>query len=396
MDIDDLEPRLALVASYSVIASDPRVQRQVDWLAGDDWIVNTVGLGKDDSPNIRRHFELAPPSKWVASKLGYAITGRFLPRKLAFRLQLLNRVPEAVRRSVENGKYDLIVLNETEFLPWLSDRRALGKSAERGHIHVDLHEAHRGDRRRDTVGAKIAAPYYRWRHSHIGHPRIDTRSVVNEPIGKMYVDEFGIEPPQPILNVPALEELAPVERKDGEIRLLFHGMPAKQRGFQEIIGAMGALPDNFTVDFMLMPRPEIHAWLQRLIGSSPARERMRIVPPSPVREIAKRINRYDLEVIYYPHVSPNLINSLPNKFFESIQARLGIVTRPDGLMGHMVQKWENGILVPGFSAENLADSLRGLTSADIQRMKQASDRVARKVNAENEGQEFLRIVSESQ
>lgn len=382
-------PQTALVVSYSTIDSDPRVRREAEWLAAKGFDVDTLGLGTKTSEGVRQHYPLGKPTKWTVTYPGAALSGRVLPFVTSFRRQLLDRVPRAVIQEVQSGEYDLIVLNEMEFLPWLSDKKSLGKAATDTHIHVDLHEKHNPSRRRKTVGARIAARYYRRTYRNISHPLIASRTVVNKPIGQMYVDELGITAPTPVRNIPPREDLSPVDRHDGKIKLLFHGLAAHERGFDKILGAMAALPERFDMTFMLVPTPHVMAWLDEEIPKNPAKDRIHIVPPSPMREIAKNINQYDMEIIYYPHLNSNLEYALPNKFFESIQGRLGLVVRDDRTMGPLVREWGNGVVVPGHSTENLVNALKDITPSDVQRMKKASDKVADEVNAETEGLAFL-------
>ena len=382
-----------MLASYSDIYSDPRVRRQVDWLLGDGWSVDVLGLGSESPDGVRDTFTLSTPPKWVTSRLGYLATGALLPRRLYFRRQLLDQIPTLAKSRVKNGEYDLVVLNELEFLPWLADRTALGKAATETRIHLDLHEKHAYKRRRGTLGARLAAPYYRWQYRQIANSNISSRTVVNKPIGDLYADELGIPSPTPIRNMPPYEDLQPVDRGDGKIKLLFHGLANRERGLQEIVEAMGCLPSNFEATFMLMPNPEMHSWLQGLIDESPARDRIGIVPPAPMREIAERINSYDLEVIYFPHPGPNLLYALPNKFFESIQGRLGIITRSDGLMGPIVQEAGNGLTVDEHSGAALCGALKELTPEAVQEMKSASHLLARELNAQSEGTTFVNVAT---
>ena len=385
--------KTALVISYSDIPRDPRVYRQIEWLTSDGWDVDVIGLGTEPPVSVRDTFTLTAPAKWLTSKIGYVVAGAILPRRFSFRRQLLDRVPKVARERVKRGEYDLIVLNEVEFLPWLASTKSLGAALGNAHIHVDLHEKHRPDRRRNTLGAKLASPYYRWQYRQIANPHIDTRTVVNEEIGNLYVRELGIETPTPSRNVPAYEDIQPVERGDGKIKLLFHGMGSNERGLQQIVDAMSLLPKNFEAYFMIMPDPATHAWLQSLIKSSPARERMAVVPPAPMLEIAKRINEYDVEVVYLPPLKDNLKYASPNKFYEAVQGRLALAVRDDLTMAPWVRKWDNGIVVPGHSGSELAASLKGLTPDEVLRMKNASHVVAQSVNAEAEGRRFLEIVS---
>ncbi|WP_099331807.1 hypothetical protein [Actinomyces minihominis] len=382
----------ALLVSYTDIDRDPRVRREVNWLVEDGWTVDTLGLGNQKVPGAAHSYFLEPPRRWVTSRLGYLIAGAVLPRKVSFRRQLLDRVPTAVIQRVKAGFYDLIVLNDQEFLPWLTDDRALGSALDVTQFHVDMHEKRNPRFRRDTVGARLAAPYYRWRYRQLANPRIHSRTVVNQPIGALYAEELGIPDLTPIRNIPPFEDLTPVDRGDGKIKLLFHGMGGKLRGIQEIVEAMGTLPDRFEATFMLMPSPDQHLWLKEMIEASPARGRIEIVPPAPMTEIAKSINRYDMEIIYLPPSNMNLTYASPNKFYEALQGRLALAVRDDFIMAPLVREWGNGVVVPGHSGTQLADALRDLTVEEVQRMKLASNTVAQEVNAEAEGKTFLRAV----
>lgn len=383
----------ALIASYSNIESDPRVRRQISWLAEAGWRVDTLGLGAYPADEIHDHFELAPPKAWTTTKWGTAFAHLLLPRRQTFRVTLRSRIPADLRKRVREGAYQLILLNETEFAPWIADRRDFTSKTRTSLLHIDLHEYHNPERRRNTFGGRLTSHHYRWVRNFIGHPLFSSRTVVNDAIGSIYADEFGFEPPVQVRNIPPAVDIRPSDVDAENIRLLFHGMPGMQRGFAEILEAMRSLPDRFSMTFMLMPNQRVHEWLSEEISQHPARARLQIVPPAPMREIAERINEYDLEIIFYRPLNKNLEFAQPNKFFESIQGRLGIVVAEGKTMAPIVREWENGVVVSGFEGADLADALASLTAEDVAAMKEASDRAAREFNAEAEGRRFLTVIS---
>jgi hypothetical protein len=384
-----IEPRTALVLSYSDIESDPRVRRQVDWLTESGLHVDTIGLGKRPSAVQGSHFELKSPSRWSTTRTGVLLAQCLLSPRIRFRRQLLDRIPRPAVERLRAGRYDLVVFNETEFGPIISDPRYFTAAALQSRLHLDLHEYHNPELRRRTLGGRLTARHYRWIRRHIGHRAFTSRSVVNEPIGRLYVEEFGLEPLVPVRNIPPFVEQEPSRVDPGQVRLLFHGLASWERGFTEILEAMRVLPERFTMTFMLMPNPAIVAPLQELIDAHPARERIRIVPPAPMRQIAERINDYDIEIIFYRPLGRNLEFALPNKFFEAVQGRMGLVVSESPLMAQLVREFGNGVVVPGFEASDLAASLSALTTEDIERFKAASDRAADVLNAETEGRVFL-------
>lgn len=387
-----IEPHSALILSYSNIESDPRVRRQLDWLTGAGWSVDTIGLGARPRVVEGSHFELGPPSRWSTTRTGVLLAQLLLPARVRFRRQLRDRIPRPALDRLRAGRYDLVVFNETEFGPMISDPRTFTPAALRARLHLDLHEYHNPRMRRRTLGGRLTARHYRWIRRHIGHRAFTSRSVVNEPIGRLYVEEFGVDPLVPIRNIPPFVAQEPSRVDPGEIRLLFHGLAAWERGFTEILEAMRVLPERFTMTFMLMPNPPIVARLQEQIDAHPARDRIRIMPPAPMREIAERINDYDLEIIFYRPLGRNLEFALPNKFFEAIQGRLGVVVGESPAMAELVREFDNGVVVPGFEASDLAASLAALTAEDVERLKAGSHRAAAALNAEAEGRTFLAAV----
>ena len=386
------ESRVALVLSYSDIESDPRVRREIDWLVSDGWIVDTLGLGAHPTPQVRDHFALAPPPRWVTGKLGTVISHRLLPARRRFRLFLTDRVPHALLERLRGGTYGVVVFNEYEFTPWVADPRDFTAAARRAGLHLDIHEYRAPGRRRQTLGGRITGNHYSWVRRHIGHPAFTSRSVVNRPIGEMYAREFGFAPPVPVRNAPQFVDGVPSQVDRGRIRLLFHGMASWQRGFTEILEAMRTLPSRFTMTFMLMPHPQRIAQLQAAIDAHPARDRIEIVPPAPMPEIARRINEYDLEIIFYRPLEANLEFALPNKFFEAVQGRLGVVIGESPAMAEIVRHYGNGVIVSGFEASDLTATLAALSEDDVVRYKAAAHLAADELNAEAEGEAFLNAI----
>ncbi|MBN9187972.1 hypothetical protein [Microbacterium sp.] len=381
----------ALVVSYSDIRDDPRVSRQIDWLLGAGWTVDSLGLGPRTTEGVARHHVIADQKPWLSTRWGFLLIHVLLPRRRRFRKLITDRVPAELVHAIRSGAYDLVVFNEFEFAPWVDDPRDFTPAARRARLHLDMHEYHRPDLRRQTLGGRLTAHHYRWVRRQIGNPAFTSRSVVNAPIGELYAQELGMPVPVPIRNVPPYVDQPPSETSPGRVRLLYHGMAAWERGFREILDAMRELPDRFTMTFMLTPSA-IGEGLRALIAAHPARDRIEIVPPVPMREIAERINGYDIEIIFLPPTNMNLRFALPNKLFESIQGRLGIVMGESPAMVEVVREYGDGVVVEGWGSADLLRTLEALSYEDVVRMKAASDLAARTLNAEQEGRVFLALI----
>ncbi|WEK62699.1 MAG: hypothetical protein P0Y60_08240 [Candidatus Microbacterium colombiense] len=390
--------RTVLVLSYSRIAEDPRVRREIDWLRSDGWTVDTLGLGPHPTDDVRDHFELSDPVSWTGGRLGTLITHFLMPARARFRLLVTRRIPQTLRSRIRAGRYDLVVFNEYEFVPWVEDRRDFGAVALRGRRHLDLHEYRDPDVRRRNFGGRLTGPHYRWVRRHIGSPRFTSRSVVNTPIGQLYAEEFAIPVPAEVRNAPPfVPGLEPSEVDPSNIKLLFHGLPSWARGFTEILAALRELPDRFSMTFMLTANPAVHAKLREEIATHPASDRIHIVPPAPMREIAQTINEFDIEIVFYrPNGTYNIQYAMPNKFFEAAQGRLALVVGETPTLAPLVRQYGHGVVVPEFTWESLRDTLAGLDADQITRMKDNARIVAAELNSDSEGRAFLAAIEASE
>lgn len=383
--------KTALVVVLSEVRSDPRVRHQITWLTQAGWTVDTVGLGTHPTDEVRQHFELQAQKSWVRSRIGAVIAYRLLPKRTMFRRLALDRFPEEVKGLLRAGSYGLLVLEDFDFLPLILDPQALHSSqGSATHVHLDMHE-YRGAPRVATPWNRLTRRYRAWQRELIGHPRITSRTTVASRIAELYASEFDIEMPSIVRNAPPFEPLVPSPVQQDRISMVFHGLASWQRGFEQILEAMRLLDSRFVMTFMLTGNPNNIDRLRR--AAADLGERVRIVPPVPMTEISREINQYDLEIMFYPPVEPNVEFALPNKFFEAIQGRLGVVIGESPMMAELVVEYGLGPIVSGWTGKDLADALAPLTASDVDQYKRAADLAAQSLNAEHEGRVFVEAIT---
>lgn len=381
------DSKTALVVCYSNLVNDPRVTRQIDWLTGAGWTVDTLGLGPVPRPAVRRHYAMidfaGPRSHRVVRLLIHAL----LPNPLRFRALEGSRIPSQVIPEKGSG-YDLVLVNDIDLLPWV-DRHAHELLAPGGRCHLDVHEYHKWE---PSAGANpvvsgLFARYHRWLVSFIGSPVFTSRSTVAAGIARLYEDDFAIPPMSLVRNSPAYLDQRPSPVDPERIRLIYHGNADLARGLHLLIEAVPLLEPRFTLTLMLTGTTEGRAALSALTAQLGTR--VSFIDAVPMAEVAATVNSFDLEVIFYPPTGPNYLYSFPNKFFEAVQGRLGIIVGQSPSMVEIVEAFGNGAIVEGWSAGDLARTLNSLSAGQIERMKAASDECAAALNSEREGELFL-------
>jgi len=96
-----------------------------------------------------------------------------------------------------------------------------------------------------------------------------------------------------------------------------------------------------------------------------------------MRELSQRLNQYDIGMDLLPPNSLNNRFTLPNKFFEFIQARLAVAIGPSPEMAKIVNQYGCGVVSGDFSPESLARELSALTSRRIDGLKLRSHEAAK-------------------
>jgi len=375
----------------SPLATDPRILREVDWLASDGWIVDTLGIGPTPDARVRQHFATGQAPRWTESRIAKGLIHSLLPYRARFRILMTPQLPAELMAQL--GAYDLIVVNDVDLVPWMV-RRGRALLAAGGIVHLDLHEWHPSEPgRAPDLTTALTRGYQDWKTDQLASPVFTSRSTVAQGLGELYVERYAVPPLRIIRNSPAYEELRPSPVDADAIDLVYHGNADLARGLGLLAVALPLLESRFRLNLMLTGSDDDKAALRALLSENA--HRVVFHDPVPVAEIARRINDWDLEIIFYPPTIPNLKYSLPNKFFEAIEGRLGIVVGESPEMARLIREYGVGAVVDGWRGEDLAATLNALTADDIIAMKAGTQAAARELNSQTERLVFEEILKEA-
>jgi len=368
-----------LSISFSNLGIDPRVSRQINWMAEKHTVV-AAGLEPPKRADVR-FVRVAPALGGVVSK-GLRAIG------------LLARQHERVYWStygaafaaLQNERPDLIIANDLDTLP-LAVRLAERSSAK---ILYDAHEYAPREFDDEWRWRLFRAPYATALTKKYA-PRVAAITTVGSAIAEEFNSLIGMKP-EVLTNAPAYnQELSPQPlRSDGTIRIIHHAGAIPSRRIENMVALGPLLHERFELNFMLVENePAYAAHLRSLAANHP---RTRFLPPSPMLELPARLNQFDLGVYILEPTNFNNRNALPNKFFEFLQGRLGIAIGPTPEMARIVRETGAGVVADDFRPESLARILNALSPEDVMRFKQASHAAAREHSAESNREKWLAIV----
>lgn len=359
--------RVAII-SFSPLNRDPRILKQLALLRGEHE-VTTVGY--EEAPiGVTRHIRVPDEfAIWQYPRLP-VVLHRY---RAAYEG---NPAIAFVRERLHPGAYDAVVANDV-------DAAGLAVWAKPRHgFHLDLHEFAPEQNSEMWRFRAFVAPFLRWQLRSFA-VRAASTTTVGPTIAERYRTEFGLDPGV-VMNAAPLRDLKPHATTE-IIRLVHVGAALPNRRLETmIVGAGDAARAGapVTLDIHLIPNhPSYVSDLADLAEQYPS---VALHPPVPHAELIATLARYDVGVHLLAPTNYNNAMALPNKLFDFVQARLGVVTGPSPEMARIVDAHDLGVVTADFTAASLAEALQTLTPASVDRFKWAAARAAPALSAESQ------------
>lgn len=374
-------PRV-LVLSFSPIARDPRVLRQVRLFSQS---ADVVTLGYGPAPDgVVQHIEVPPELKpWRTER--FHAPALFL-LGWYHRLYFGSERMRFVQRAVPPGSVDVVVANDALGAP------VALTLAPRGGVHVDLHEF--APRQGATLAWRLrVAPFMRWACRRVR--RADSVTTVAPGIAAEYAHRFGFTPAVVPNAASYRDDIAPTA-PGTPLRLVHIGIAGRARKLEIMVDAVAEVerraPGSVTFDLVLAPGDPTYITELEEHAAAVAPGVVRVLPPVPFDRMVDTLAGYDVGIFICPPTTFNLEHALPNKFFEFAQARLGIVVGPSPEMAPLVEQHGLGVVAAGFDVQATADAIARLDAAGVARFKAASDAAARELSSERLSQPWTDAV----
>lgn len=213
--------------------------------------------------------------------------------------------------------------------------------------------------------------------------------TVCQSIADEYRNNYGVSS-EVLFSAPPYQNLEPGTTLPGTIRMIHHGGAIPSRKIELMIDTMKYLDGRFRLDLMLVPGDT--GYIRRLERLATKYSRVRIVAPVPMQELPRHLNRYDIGLFLLPPTNFNYRYALPNKFFEFIQARLAVAIGPSPEMARLVRQYNCGVVAEEFTPRSLASQLNALSHWQIDRFKQESHKAAKDLSFEKNSAVLLNII----
>jgi hypothetical protein len=369
------EMKSILILCFTDLKRDARVMRQVNILRK-QYQVTVVALNGNSSPD----YELItlPPAPLTLFRKG--ITAILLSlRSFTSAHRYLYPYESFLRQRLGDRHFDLMIANDIEPLPFAFELQKPGTK-----VIFDAHEYYPLQFEEKLWWNMFFRKFNHWLCKTF-IPKVDGMMTVSNALAEAYEQNYGRKPVV-VTNSPFYQEMAPRQSHEPVIRLVHHGIVNRSRKIELLIDMMDHLPSHFTLDLVMVVSSfnvaQTKQYLEELKARAARNGRVHFVEPVAMDKVVNMLHEYDMGVVLMPPVNFNQINSLPNKLFDFIQARIGVLTGPSKEIARVVKDYQLGVVGADFTPQGMVRDLARMTRQDIENFKQQAALAAKELNAE--------------
>ncbi|WP_211160320.1 MULTISPECIES: glycosyltransferase family 1 protein [Microbacterium] len=354
-----------LILSFSPIASDARVLKQVAAFR-DRYDVTTCGYGPAPQ-GVASHVE-------VPSELAVWRYSRPLVIARQYRRAYWgNGAVAFAREGLAGRRFDIVLADDVDAVGLALSLRP------RGGVHADLHEYSPRQHEEMLRFRLFVKPFIEWMCRKFV-ARATSWSTVSGGLAREYERRFGFAP-DVVTNAAPFADVAPTPVHE-PLRLVHSGAALRNRHLDTLLAGVRA-SRSATLDLYLTKNDA--AYLDELArAASVSGGRIRVHDPVPYDQLAATLRGYDVGVHILPPVNFNNRWALPNKVFDYVQARLGIIVGPSPEMADYVRRFGLGTVTEDFGAESLTAAVDALTPTGVEAFKRSAHSHAKELSSESQ------------
>ncbi|MBC7593165.1 MAG: glycosyltransferase family 1 protein [Kineosporiaceae bacterium] len=378
-----MKPSL-LIISFSEISKDARVLKQVRAFS-EAYRVTTCGFGAAPLVGVE-HLRVDVPTVGRAHRaLRFPLAAiDLVAAKLRVFPWIYARIPYVgeARRHLSGRRFNVALANDVDTIALAID------VAGRDRVHADLHEFFPGIHDDPTALGRRQTAYLTWLVRRYA-AKAKSVTTVSAGIAHAY-RAYGFDC-EVVTNATPRYELSPTP-VGLPIRLVHSGNAQPSRQLDLIMRAAAETTADVTPDLYLMPNDAMYLAKLKSLAAELG-PRVRVCDPLPQSQLVEALNAYDVGVHVLPPTSFNNANALPNKFFDYVQSRLGLIIGPSPEMARTLHEHGFGAVSADFSVDAIRTRMDELTPDLVEHWKQRSHLAAEALSADSQIQVWARAIA---
>lgn len=388
-----------LIICFSNLHNDPRVLRQVAALKNNYRII-TAGYTATGFEQQFIRFDKPTPANahWkyptVIRKTISAflkIKNRLLPLlgKRQYEMQYWNSHARQCLDKLKSCQAQLLIANDLNILP-IAYRASKSLHAK---LIFDAHEYYPLEFENNAEWLKGVQPLYNYLCQKYLH-KANRVTVVSNSIGKKYQQEFGLKDFAVIDNAAEYYDLQPGAVNPKKIRLVYHGFAIAERKLENLVDVFNELDERFELHLILVNNHNTKKYYEDLRRRNENNKRIFFHDPVPFETIPLFLNQFDIGIYIWDEANFNYYATIPNKFYEFLQARLMIAISPSAELEIITKENTLGFCAKTYNNHELVNLINACSADDIAAFKANAGKCAKKLSSENNKAMILKTVND--
>lgn len=233
--------------------------------------------------------------------------------------------------------------------------------------------------------------YKKWQ-CEIYLPAVQNLFTVSNSLAKLFESEFGLSKVNVLRNVaPYCPRVRPIT-ESAPRDFIHHGIAAPIRGLEEHAVLAAALGLEYSVSMLLKP-VELE-YYNSLKAAQKYVKNFFVLNPVEPANILQEITRFDAGIYLLNPLTSQLRVTLPNKFFEFVQARLPIYSGGLVEVDELIDEYGVGVKLGTYMGIDAAKKIKNSEELDWRLIAQNLDFAANALSSETEFKKISMKVDE--
>jgi hypothetical protein len=370
-----MKPATVWLGTFSDVNTDPRPHKVRNTLMKSGFTTKELIL-KD-----AKEVPYSKISSWLKMLFWGSIFHLGFIRDKAVKNFLNARMREAIVLNEALIADDLILLFDIDLLPFVTEQFPSNP------IILDFREIYTEQFGNDIKFRIFLRPIRKYILRHDA-PRIKAGYTVSRGLIDYYQNNFNLSLSL-IRSFPLFHSAVSVSDPSNIIKVVYLGIAHPLRKIEESIKAIIGAGRDFEFHLYLVGEKNYIESLKKI-----SKDSSQIIFHSPVKfhEINETLSNYDLGWCYFTPETENIKNALPNKFFDYIQAGLGVICGPNFDMLEEAKNRGFGFFTADYSDCALNALLLNLTREVVEKAKIGARLAKSEFTWEHEEKKFLQLI----
>jgi hypothetical protein len=223
--------------------------------------------------------------------------------------------------------------------------------------------------------------YKRWQCDNF-LPEVKNLFTVSKSLAKLFESEFGLSQVNVLRNVASYcPRVRPISESSPR-NFIHHGIAAPIRGLEEHAVLAAALGLEYSVSMLL--KPVEWEYYNSLKSAQKYVKNFFVLNPVEPENMIHEITRFDAGIYLLNPLTSQLRVTLPNKFFEFVQARLPVYSGGLIEIDELIDDYGVGVKLGTFNALEASSKIKNSQDLDWRLMGENLDYAAKELSSEME------------